>query len=128
MEVHLSVCLDSLQQSWQQGSARHLELKSLRVGNVHSGHLLDLLPHLQADIVPGAKREGESLGEASLGHGLPQLVGQLVHWQLLSHSQGLWDGFGDIVVAMGDCHILIDITRMEYVLSRRRNGHLNIVP
>merc|ERR1719184_447426 len=88
---HLSIGLDRLEKSRQQRGTRHLELEGLWVGNVHGWYLLYLLSHLQANVVPGAEGEGECLSEASLGHCLSQLVRQLVHWQLLSHSQSLWD-------------------------------------
>ena len=113
---------------------------------MNSGDVLDVPPHLGGHVVSGAERECESLlggnvsagdfknlrnishlSEAGLGHGLPQLVRQLVDRQLLGHSEGPGDCLEDVVVAVGDGHVLVDVGGVEDVGPGGRDGDGELV-
>ena len=59
---HVPVGLDGLHETREEGGSGHLELQSFRVGDVNSGDVLNLPPHLCGHVVPGAERECEGLG------------------------------------------------------------------
>ena len=57
----------------------------------------------------------------------PYLVGELVDGQLPGDGHGLGDGLDEVVVAVGDGHVLVDVARVQHVVARRRDRHLDTV-
>ena len=73
-------------------------------------------------------RSNVHLSKAGLGHGFSQLVGQLVDRQLLGHRQCLGDCLDDVVVAVSDGHVLVDVGRVEDVRPGGGDGDCEGVP
>jgi len=98
----------------------NLKFQSLRVGDAN-GRVRDLVavsPHLSADIVDRAQREGESLREPGSGELNPQPL-RYLHRQLLPpdrHRPG--QGELDVVEAVRDRAVFDDVTRVYDVGAR----------
>ena len=68
------------------------------------------------------------LREARLSRGLPELVRQLVDGELLGHGEGAGDGLDDVVVAVRDGHVLVDVGGVEHVRPGGGDGDGQLVP
>lgn len=58
---------------------------------------------------------------------MSQLIGQLVQWQFGGDGERFWHDAFDVVVAVRDGHILVDVAVVDDVVTRRGDVHLRKV-
>ena len=54
------------------------------------------------------------------------LIGELVDGELPADGHGLWLGLDQVVVPVGDGHVLVDVARVQDVVPGRRHRHLEV--
>ena len=116
------VVLEGLEESGEEGGPDHLVLDVGRVGQADGGgHLLAQGREVVSD---GAKSMGEDLGVSRPANLIAEQIAQLVQRLFSTDGVGMRHPLDDVVVSVGDAHVLGNVHGMQNVRSRRRDADL----